>query len=435
MAKLKHKQAQTLAAAPTAAPALRGRLWGVMRSEVEGFAAAANFVNMISSERLEEVRTILASSATGAGHIAFKIVLPEYRPPQRYIGPQKKGDAIFDELRLVRAKPRGDAADTPTAASTAGTQMTQVPGGGLLLLRLGDQASASGVTFAQRAELVLMRMLNGSIRAQGGTCACFPTLRAEIVHSDSSQQIMMASILENLLYGIVPHEKIDSGDVEGYERFRDEAAAGEGEYIRRYLPSEEQLHALCKHVGISDALVGATHVPCWSSLHLKAVHAWAEPMDFCKLALARALLRAPDVIMLHHVGDGWDEKSMSTLVDLVGAFLRADPSLTDVTQAHLPVHVRRSKATLKAAPRTVLWSHRGGRLRAAIPTVRHDPVHEIVLESPSLAVIHELRVAKEEGSQAVVPPAPASPNPLQEISDRVQDAVKGMLPGSGALEA
>jgi len=62
-------------------------------------------------------------------------------------------------------------------------------------------------------------------------------------------------------------------------------------------------------------------------------------------------------------------------------------------------------------------------------------VHEIVLESPSLAVIHELRVAKEEGSQAVVPPAPASPNPLQEISDRVQDAVKGMLPGSGALEA
>ena len=48
--------------------------------------------------------------------------------------------------------------------------------------------------------------------ARDFTCACFPTLRAELVLNDSSGNLMMASLLENLLYGLIPMDVIHGGD-------------------------------------------------------------------------------------------------------------------------------------------------------------------------------------------------------------------------------
>ena len=47
------------------------------------------------------------------------------------------------------------------------------------------------------------------------------------------------------------------------------------------------------------------YVQGWSTLDLGAIMPWVATRDLTRLALTRALLRKPDILLLHRVSDGW----------------------------------------------------------------------------------------------------------------------------------
>ena len=96
-------------------------------------------------------------------------------------------------------------------------------------------------------------------------------------------EFLEGSLLQNLLYGVVPAAAIEGGAIV------DEAAAAA-------VPSLWTLWRLCVRIGVSSSVVGASYDPAWGALPMtSSTRSWMLLEDRVKLALARALLHRPSV--------------------------------------------------------------------------------------------------------------------------------------------
>ena len=132
----------------------------------------------------------------------------------------------------------------------------------------------------------------------------------------------------------VPEEVIEDGELT-----TDEIAT---ELNGRPVPTEEQLWDLCRHVGVSTALLGETFKPGWAKIHLSASSSWRLTTDVIKINLARAMLKLPDVLMLYQIEGAWSAQEQSALSSLVHAYIDgSDQTLESLLTKH---HTRNHKA-------------------------------------------------------------------------------------------
>lgn len=347
--------------------------------------AVSGLTKLLSKSRVDEVRTIM-SSAKSDSTAAFRVATPTYSPEAAYFDldeSETRGSAVsswashsnskqlpplFQDLKVIK---RDESGDVP---------VTLLPGGSLVFLETkpkdsNDSNDSKDSQFHQRAELALMKLLNGSIRPQSGVASCFPMLKSEVVTCQGESQLLMASLFENLLYGIAKSEYF----VHGVLRVPADA--------KESVPTARQLWMLCRFVGLSDTLIGADFKEGWGNQHLRTVLSWVSQIDLVKLAMARALLRGPSILLLYRVGDGWPEAEQRLLVTLVKSFLNADHALQALTHSHQP--------KTRQAPRrsrTVLWSADDESLSRMLKLADY----RLVLESPSLATLHPNRTSQEK---------------------------------------
>ena len=118
--------------------------------------------------------------------------------------------------------------------------------------------------------------------------------------------------------------------------------------------ANQQLWELCRRCGISATLIGEIFEPKWIHTRLDA-RGWSYQVhntDLIHIALVRALLAQPDVLLLHSSGSSWLPSDRRALTATVRSWLalRLDNGLAD-----LYAFTGRSQ-TRGRSKRTVLWS-------------------------------------------------------------------------------
>lgn len=157
-----------------------------------------------------------------------------------------------------------------------------------------------------------------------------------------SPELLEGSLLQNLLYGVLPAAAVVGGEIDA------DAAPN--------VPPLQTLWRLCRHVGLSAAVIGAAYDPQWGALRMGGARSWLMAEDQAKVALVRALLHCPDALLLFRVGDLWDLPEQRRLAALLRSFV--DGSLDKLTR---PAGRARSRFG-----RTVLWSTLDPVLAAAL---------------------------------------------------------------------
>ena len=74
-----------------------------------------------------------------------------------------------------------------------------------------------------------------------------------------------ASLLENLLYGLVPLRIIADGKL----RTPEEAGIDPEEAKKLAIPENRQLYQLCRYVGLPATIIGEVFDERWASRHMK----------------------------------------------------------------------------------------------------------------------------------------------------------------------
>jgi hypothetical protein len=164
----------------------------------------------------------------------------------------------------------------------------------------------------------LMKLFTGLLHSDSGVAMPPPARRAALADSSSKEQVFQGTLLHNLTF--VAKEKSDAA-------------------------SESELWELCRRVGLSSGLLGESYTRGWADkLISPTLHRVTS--DFGKIALVRALLQRPDVLLINHVADFWTAEEQVALISAVRGFLsgQLDSCLdADEDVAH------------EAGKRTVLW--------------------------------------------------------------------------------
>ena len=153
-----------------------------------------------------------------------------------------------------------------------------------------------------------MKLLCGDYRTQSGTASALE--ESQLVTSQPT--MIMGTLMENLLYGIVP-----------------DAAFDEHGLLKDPLPelvclpaSEECMWRLCKAAGVSRVLIGDTFEKGkWASQQLTKVMPWLPRADSVQIGLVRALLHRPSVLLLLRVGSDWSLDEQASLHCIIEAYL------------------------------------------------------------------------------------------------------------------
>jgi len=163
------------------------------------------------------------------------------------------------------------------------------------MLRVASDACSG---FSETAPPQLLKMLLGQIAPDEGCAVCNPLMHVQLVPEVPA--VIEGTIQENLLMGTRTF-----GLAEGR------------------LPTNEQLWTLCKHVGISNALLGSHFLDSWASLPMTHPCSLTEfPLpDLRKLGLVRALLQRPDALLLQNLAAACSEAEVKQLEATVRAFL------------------------------------------------------------------------------------------------------------------
>ena len=232
----------------------------------------------------------------------------------------RRQSKVFEALQLI---------DYTEGSEGEGSAAEWLPGGRMIGLRADWGGAGGGSALMPCAELVLLMLLRGSLTPQTGLAFLAPGLRSQLV--TQTAEIFQASLLANILYGVVP-----AAAVEGGRLVKD---------VGERIPTLETLWRLCVRVGVSASVVGERYTEEWGALSLAYWKTWLLPEDRAKLALVRSLLHCPDALLLYRVGDLSDLKQQRELAALLRSFL--DGSIDGLTHAQGRVRSR--------AVRTVLW--------------------------------------------------------------------------------
>ena len=363
----------------------------------------------------------LILESTSSQRFAFRLQAVSYTTPS--------GDAVFDGLTLAYhdavlsdARLRSLVKDEVSGRAGGGF----VPAGGLIALRADGNG---GGAWGRAAELTMCRLLSGALKPQAGTAAVLPSMRVAFVGQRPT--ITRESLLHNLLYGLVSRDAIEA---DGTCDAAAVAAAG--------LPDEKTIWELCARVGLSAALIGARYAPGWGAKSLEHVRQSASFVDeLPKIALVRALLHTPEVIILHRVGDLWDLNAQQTLRAVVRDFLSGE--LSSLTEAGKPWVAGGSGGvigpqlpTWRREARTVVWATHDAALAVALE--KDDLVLDVT--APNAALLSKAAdwagfAGNFEGYRAELqklygaPPAAPPPAPVEAAAPAPAPAV-----GSGRID-
>ena len=206
-------------------------------------------------------------------------------------------------------------ASSPTVALPEGSEPAcrhpvRLPAGVIVGLPATERSLGYTGDADKRAAFALMQMLRGRERPNRGFARCM--LDAELV--EGTPQLISASLFDNLVQG---------------------AACP----ISGRLPSRQAVWALCRRVGMSEALIGRTHdellgwelTPLSSKLHSGV--GVSDTEDLVLASMVRALFERPEALLLYRVGDGWALQRQRQLFDVLRSYI--DGSLMELTHAHI----------------------------------------------------------------------------------------------------
>jgi len=249
---------------------------------------------------------------------------------------------LFDGLRI-----------TDTTQPDNPAILEWLPSGGIVGLRASSiMADAPGV------ELALLQLLAGMLTPQKGLAFFAPGLRVQLV--SQSPEMIEGSLLELLLYGVVPAAAVKDGKV----------AAN----FASAVPDLQTIWELCRHVGVQPTIIGAVYSSDWAARSVSNAERWMPLEDRGKLTLVRALLHCPDALLLYRIGDLWNIPEQRKLIGIVRSFV--DGSLDKLTRP-----LSRHKW---CRPRSVIWSTLDPILWSALDGPGD---FTLTLESPSSATL------------------------------------------------
>lgn len=365
--------------------------------------SGAGALALMPNEQLAELATIFRTTEEGAGalHLSDLTFGHEGEPP------------IFDGLSLFQPK---DGAVDGGGPSAELEQLRMVPAGGMVGLRVAPPARGKeGRIHEAEASLMLLKLFSGALEPEAGICKTLPTLRVQLVQG-GTRDLMRGTLRSNLLYGaaISVQHRID----------------------------DRQLWQLCRRCGMSRGVIGAKYDPSWASARIEP-KAWSSRFslsDLGRIVLVRALLRRPDVLLLHRVGDLWEPHEQQRLVELIRAFLdeTLDVGLQGFNHAPAPLitnAVSDSAAGAKfVAAARIQALFKGKKLRQRLKRPRRTVVWSTSEPLLRLALRPKEAVLTLESRSVVTLRAPADVWPPSEGSESPRGgSASSALPGAELL--
>jgi len=219
---------------------------------------------------------------------------------------------------------------------------TTVPAGHLIAVMAHEEAGMGADD-----TLILLKLFAGTLTPDHGVAMALPMLGVALVQLEP--EALHGTLMHNLLFGT------------GRERLSEEWAGPSIQIAEQSARPDHssvvhrQLWTLCQRCGLSAGLIGTRHTPAWGDAIVESrrnsyrVHV----ADLARIALVRAVLTQPDVLLLHGIGSLWSLPQQQALVQTVRSFV--DGSL-DADLGALRAFLGGSSHS-RRTPRTVLWSH------------------------------------------------------------------------------
>lgn len=296
-----------------------------------------------------------------------------------------------------------------------------VPAGGLVFLRVAPEARCDFQALAPRQ---LLRMLMGQLVPDSGYAAFNPLMHVQMVSEVPS--VVEGTLRENLLMGSRTFRL--STDLQ---------------------PKNVQLWNMCKKVGVSTALLGPAVTNEWARLPMTNPGSLNDHSldDLRKLALVRALLQRPDVLVLSQLGKGASKDEIHQLEEVVRQFLNGsiDDEFRPIQPCRQGAHdggLRRTTAhnidaevspDLEGAQHEGCWRSSAWRSvlwfapDAVIDIVHKDGDATLTLQGPKMAHLDGGAAFASTG------PCPAGHRPAGSMAT-VEPSPSAPLAGSGATE-
>ena len=314
-------------------------------------ARASSVINTArDADECEELRGIMTSYATAAYALTLKDVCLcslHDRP-------------LFNCLNLYqRQSPNGPLLPITEA---------MVPAGGIVGVRKSCGLDSD-------IDWLMLQLLGGWMLPDSGVARVLPSLHVELVRGiNVAKALFRGSLRDNLTYGVA------------------------------WPVDDTELWELCHRCGLSAQMIGAESVPGW------AVQEPFDPVmikshytlsDNGIILVVRALLRQPDVLLLHNVGEQWGHARQAHLIGVVRAYIDKTlllPGESGSTRRAISFKPGRlgelnnhgSRATNEQR-RTVLWAASDPLLISAMkremPNVPRLADRLITLESNSIATL------------------------------------------------
>ena len=234
-------------------------------------AHASSVINTARDEdECEELRGIMTSHATAAYALTLKDVCLR----------SLHNRPLFECLNLYQRQ-------SPDGLLLRITE-AMVPAGGIIGVR-----KSSGLD--SNIDWLMLQLLGGWMLPDSGVARVLPSLHVELVRGvNVAKALFRGSLRDNLTYGVA------------------------------WPVDDTELWELCRRCGLSEHMIGEDNVPGWAvrkPFDPVVIKSHYELSDNGTILVVRALLRKPDVLLLHNVGEQWEKARQAHLIGVVRAYL------------------------------------------------------------------------------------------------------------------
>jgi len=243
-----------------------------------------------------------------------------------------------------------------------GAVCTTLPAGCIIgLVRLPKNSEKLHL---RKINLLFMKIVGMQIAPQSGSCVLLPESFQSVIGGELA--LLRGSLWENLVYGVL-----------------------EDEFNKATPAFREAVWNLCRRAGFSPTILGSNPNGNWGDTDVNVGPNKLGKKQLVKVGLVRALLHQPEMLLLHGVGNSWDEAEQQQLVSLIHAYANGEiaEQLEAVTAMdNSRIDLSQTLVTKSVGnKRTVLWSAPEELLVKACSNVDRDVF--VTLESPSCATL------------------------------------------------
>ena len=243
-----------------------------LRGHPSGARASSVINTARDDDECEELRGVMTSYATAAYALTLKDVCLcslHDRP-------------LFNCLNLYQRQ----SPDGPLLRITE----AMVPAGGIVGVR-----KSCGLDIDSDIDWLMLQLIGGWMLPDSGVARVLPSLHVELVRGmNVAEALFRGSLRDNLTYGVA------------------------------WPVDDTELWELCHRCGLSEQMIGADCVPGWAvqePFDPVVIRSHYTLSDNGIILVVRALLRQPDVLLLHNVGEQWGHARQVHLIGVVRAYL------------------------------------------------------------------------------------------------------------------